>query len=126
MYSKKILPEVERFVKPTYKEIKIWSHGWLHILGVVKAAKELAELEGAGPVLCQIAVYCHDMGRLEEERKNLANHDPGTPSAHAVMSVKPTKEILKKSTSPAGTRQILSRRCRFTTSKNILGQTKSL
>ncbi|MCX6809366.1 MAG: HD domain-containing protein, partial [Candidatus Berkelbacteria bacterium] len=96
MYDPKILKQVEGEVKPIYAEIKAWTHGFKHVSGVVKAAKDLAEMEGADPVLCQIAAYCHDLGRLEEEEKNLVNPKPGTPSAHAVFSVKPTNKILDK------------------------------
>jgi HD superfamily phosphodiesterase len=96
MYSKKLLLQVKDEVRPTYKKIKIWTHGWLHVVGVVKAAKKLAEMEHVDPVLCQIAAYCHDLGRLEEEEKGLANYIPGSPSPHAEMSVAPTKVILKK------------------------------
>lgn len=92
--QEELLKKVEKLVKPTYDRLKIWGHGWSHILGVVKAAKALAELEGADPVLCQIAAYCHDLGRLEEEEKALVNFKPGSPSPHAGMSYAPTKKIL--------------------------------
>jgi HD superfamily phosphodiesterase len=89
-----LLKEVEKLAKPTYDRLKIWGHGWSHILGVVRASKVLAEMEGADPVLCQIAAYCHDLGRLEEEEKALVNFKPGAPSPHAAMSYAPTKKIL--------------------------------
>ena len=94
MYSEELLEETEKLVKPTYIQLKIWGHGWLHVLGVVRAAKALAEMEGVDPVLCQIAAYCHDLGRLEEEEKDLVNFKPGAPSAHAAMGALPTRRIL--------------------------------
>lgn len=96
MYSKDLLEKVEILTKPTYIKLKIWTHGWLHVLGVVRAAKAIAEMEGVDPVLCQIAAYCHDLGRLEEEEKNQVNFKPGSPSSHAAMSYIPTKKILEE------------------------------
>lgn len=96
MENKEILAEVEKLVRPYYHKLKLWGHGWKHILGVVKAAEVIAEIEGVDPVLCQVAAYCHDLGRIEEEEKNLVNTKPGSPSAHAVMSVEPTRKILAK------------------------------
>lgn len=94
MYSEDLLPKVEALVEPTYKQLKAWCHGWSHVLAVVKTAKTIAKMEGVDPVLCQIAAYCHDLGRLEEEQKSLINFKPGSPSAHAVMSAMPTKKVL--------------------------------
>lgn len=94
MYSDDLLKEVEDLAKPTYVQVKVWCHGWQHVLAVVKAAKAIAEMENVDPVLCQIAAYCHDLGRLEEEEKNQVNFKPGSPSSHAAMSYIPTKKIL--------------------------------
>jgi len=91
-----LLNQVEDLAKPTYAKVSIWCHGWLHVLGVVRAAKALAEMEGVDPTLCQIAAYCHDLGRAEEEKKSLVNFKPGSPSPHAAMAVAPTKLILEK------------------------------
>lgn len=96
MYSEDLLQKVELLAKPIYAKVKIWCHGWKHVSNVVKAAKDLAEMEGVDPVLCQIAAYCHDLGRLEEEEKELVNFKPGTPSLHAAMGVAPTKKILEQ------------------------------
>lgn len=93
-YSGEVLEQVQELAKPYYDNLKVWGHGWVHIFNVVKAASKLAKLEGVDPVLCQVAAYCHDLGRLEEERRGLVNSKPGAPSAHAVMSVQPTKKIL--------------------------------
>lgn len=94
MYSEDLLFKVKNLVEPTYKQVKVWCHGWTHVLNVVSAAEAIAKMENVDPVLCQIAAYCHDLGRLEEEQKSLVNFKPGAPSAHAVMSAKPTKKIL--------------------------------
>jgi len=96
MYSKDLLKEVEKLARPTYEKVSKWCHGWPHILGVVRAAKALAEMEGDDPVLCQVAAYCHDLGRAEEEEKNLVDFKPGSPSPHGAMGVAPTKKILEK------------------------------
>lgn len=92
--NKEDLKNVEKLVKPIYLKIKIWTHGWQHVLNVVEAARKIAEMEGVDPLSCQIAAYCHDLGRLEEEERGLAKYKAGSPSSHAVLSVKPTKEIL--------------------------------
>lgn len=96
MDDKELLEKTKNLVQPIYAKIKKWTHGWLHILVVVKAARDLATMEGADPVMCQVAAYCHDLGRLEEEEKSLVNPVPGSPSQHAIMSVGPTKEVLEK------------------------------
>ena len=88
------LKKVEELVKPTYLKIKIWTHGWMHVQNVVEAARRIAEMEGVDPLPCQLAAYCHDLGRLEEEDRGLVKYKAGSPSAHAVLSVKPTEKIL--------------------------------
>jgi len=87
---------VKRLTKPYYDQIECWTHGWPHIVDTVKAARDLAQMEGADPFLCQVAAYCHDLGRLEEERKKMVNPKPHTSLMHARMSVKPTKKILER------------------------------
>lgn len=93
-YNEEVLKKVEELTEPIYRKIEVWTHGWVHAKNVAKAAYDLAKLEGADPVLCAIAGYCHDLGRLEEERKKLVNPKPGSPSPHAGFSVAPTKKIL--------------------------------
>lgn len=95
-YSEDKTDKVERLVKPIYAKVKVWAHGWLHIENVAQAAEDLAKIEGGDPVLCKIAGYCHDLGRLEEEKRGLVNPMPGAPSIHAELGVKPTREILQK------------------------------
>ena len=91
-----MLKKVRELVQPTYKKLKCWGHGWQHILNVVEWSKKIAQGESVDSFLCQIAAYCHDLGRLEEEEKNLVNRVAGAPSAHAALSVKPTEKILDK------------------------------
>ena len=94
MTEKEKLKKVRELVQPTYEQIKCWGHGWQHILNVVEWSKKIAQGENANSFLCQIAAYCHDLGRLEEEEKNLVNPVAGAPSAHAVLSVKQTEKTL--------------------------------
>ena len=89
-----ILEKVRAQVKPQYSKVKCWPHGWLHIRKVVESAKKIAEMERVDPVLCQIAAYCHDLGRIEEEKRGLVNPIAGSPSAHATLSARPTKKVL--------------------------------
>lgn len=95
-YNEETIAKVEKLVKPTYAQLNIWAHGWLHIKNVVKAARELAQMEGANAFLCQVAAYCHDLGRLEEEKKGLVDSRPGILSPHGGFGVMPTREVLRK------------------------------
>ena len=93
MNKEQILKKVESLVRPQYAKIERWPHGWFHVEKVVQHAKELARMEGADPFLCQIAAYCHDLGRVVEEEKKLYSPVPGAPG-HAGLSVIPTQKIL--------------------------------
>jgi uncharacterized protein len=94
MTNEEKLEKVRELTELTYKKLKCWGHGWQHILNVVEWSKKIAEREGADPFLCQVAAYCHDLGRLEEEERKIVNYTVGTPSAHGALSVKPTEKIL--------------------------------
>ena len=94
MTDKEILEKVKKLTRPTYDRLKNWAHGWVHIENVARASKKLAQEEGADVLACQIAAYCHDLGRLEEEKRKMVNPKPGSPSAHAVFSVNPAEKIL--------------------------------
>jgi HD superfamily phosphodiesterase len=94
MQEDQILKKVEVLAKPTYDKLKVWAHGWLHVVNVVDAAEKIARAEKADIVACKIAAYCHDLGRLEEEKRGLVNTNPGSPSSHAILGVKPTEKIL--------------------------------
>jgi len=96
MTKREKLEEVKRQVEPIYKKLKCWPHGWLHIVKVVKSAKKLAQMEDTDPFLVQVAAYCHDLGRLEEERRGLVDPRPKTSLDHGEMSIEPTKKILAK------------------------------
>ena len=94
MSQKAKLEKVCELVEPTYRKLRNWGHGWQHIINVVEWAGRIAEGEGADVFLCQVAAYCHDLGRLEEEEREMVNYTAGAPSAHAALSVKPTEKIL--------------------------------
>tara|TARA_Y100000310_G_C20544098_1_gene744752 strand:- start:297 stop:713 length:417 start_codon:yes stop_codon:yes gene_type:complete len=88
-----LLTRVERLVKLQYDELECWVHSWPHIQYVVERAKELAELENLNPEPCMIAAYCHDLGRIEEERMR-KNGETALP--HALLSIAPTINILNE------------------------------
>jgi HD superfamily phosphodiesterase len=89
-----VIQKVKQATKPTYDKIQVWSHGWKHILNVANAAKSIAEGEGIDPIACQIAAFCHDLGRLTEEEQGQTQYQAGAPSKHAAWSVEPTRQIL--------------------------------
>jgi len=95
MSEREDLEQVELLVKPGYHGLAHWAHGWVHIRHVVENAKNLAQMEGANQFLCQVAAYCHDLGRKIEEEKGQFNPIPGAPG-HAGFSVAPTQAILQK------------------------------
>lgn len=96
MNEKEILASIRQEVKPIYQKLKCWAHGWKHIEKVVDSARILAEMEGADLLNCQIAAYCHDLGRLEEEERGLVDSRPRTSLGHAEFSLKPAEKILDK------------------------------
>lgn len=89
------LEELKKLVIPIYNEITCWPHGWLHVRNVAQNAKILAQMEGEDIFLSEVAGYCHDLGRVEEEKRGLVNPEPGF-MGHAGLSVRPTREILQK------------------------------
>jgi len=88
-----ILEKVRELVKPQYDKLGCWIHSWMHIEDVVKFSRELAELEGIDPFPCIVAAYCHDLGRIEEELRELRG-DLYLP--HALLSIEPTIDVLKE------------------------------
>ena len=88
-----ILKKVEELVKPQYDMQEDWIHSWMHIKDVVDNSKKLCGMEGINPFLCIIAAYCHDLGRIEEEKRK-SRGEPFLP--HALLSIKPTIDILNK------------------------------
>ena len=87
-----ILQKIRELVKPQYDELKCWVHSWMHIEDVVKNAEKLANLEGINPIPCIIAAYCHDLGRVEEERRKKRGE---IPLPHALLSIEPTIKVLQ-------------------------------
>jgi HD superfamily phosphodiesterase len=87
------LEEIQKTVAPLYGEIHCWPHGWLHIRNVVANAKVLAEMEEVDPYLAQVAAYCHDLGRVVEERRGNVDPAPGA-KGHAELSAPLTQKIL--------------------------------
>ena len=83
-----ITTRVKNLVKPKYNELECWSHKWLHVEDVAENSERLAQLENANVNSCIIAAYCHDLGRIEEEK--------GNTTPHAALSIEPTKNILRK------------------------------
>lgn len=68
-----------------------WEHGWPHVERVAGSAKELARRVAISEELCAAAAYCHDLGRVvETAAPSLGN------TYHAVESIPPTIEFLKK------------------------------
>jgi len=93
MITQKQVDKVRQLVVPQYKKISCWVHGWLHVKEVVKAAGELAKMEGEDVGACVVAAYCHDLGRIAEEGRGPVPKTPGD-KGHAALSVEPTKEVL--------------------------------
>lgn len=85
--------QVKKLVKPEYDKLKCWIHSWPHIEKVVNNIKKLAELEKVNPEPCMIAAYCHDLGRIEEEKREEKGEKP---LPHALFSIEPTIKILQK------------------------------
>jgi len=87
------LEQAEDMVMPGYKKTN-WCHGWPHILRVRDNAKTLAEIVGADPMLCQMAAYFHDLGRIVEKRDNSAPELGKT--LHYLDSIVPSFNYLKE------------------------------
>jgi len=123
-YTSAQADEVEKLVKPIYARIKNWAHGWLHVKNVAKAAEDLAKLEGVDPVLCKIAGYCHDLGRVDEEERGLVNPEPLALSHHAEFSVRSTREILQKVGIKGGDADQILEAVRVHNKRKYLGENK--
>ncbi|MBU0894300.1 MAG: HD domain-containing protein [Nanoarchaeota archaeon] len=87
------LEQVKELVKPDYDTLDCWVHSWSHIEGVFNNTQKLANLESVNPLTCGIAAYCHDLGRIEEEKRKQKG-EPFFP--HALFSIEPTIEVLRK------------------------------
>lgn len=126
MQEDQVLKKVEVLARPTYDKLKVWAHGWLHVVKVVEAAGRIAKAEKADIVACKIAAYCHDLGRLEEEEKGLVNTAPGSLSSHAVLGVKPTEKILDKVGISGKTREQIIEAVKFHNVRKYEGDNKIL
>jgi HD superfamily phosphodiesterase len=78
---------VRGIVKPQYDTLECWVHSWPHIEIVSSNAEKLAKLEKVNTESCLISAYCHDLGRIEEERRRQRGDKP---LPHALLSIEPT------------------------------------
>lgn len=92
--GKDILEKVEELAKLEYDKLKCWAHAWPHIKRVKNCTQELAKIVDADPVSCGIAAYCHDLGRVVEEKTIGKQTDLGNID-HSLDSIKPTVDLLK-------------------------------
>jgi len=90
------IAKLKKLVKPEYEKIKCWTHGWPHAESVAKTAGQLAEMEGEDPFYFEIAGYCHDLGRVEEQELGPVLRTPPGNLGHAEYSVKPAKKFLDR------------------------------
>jgi len=91
----KILEKAEKLVKPEYEKLKCWAHAWPHISRVNDNAKKLARIVEEDPIICGIAAYCHDLGRVIEQETRGKQTELGKID-HYLDSIEPTVEVLKK------------------------------
>jgi len=89
------LVQIEQIVKPQYDRLKLWAHAWPHVRRVATNSRDLALLTGADPIACQIAAYCHDLGRVVEEATTGAKTDLGNAD-HSLDSIELTSDLLKE------------------------------
>jgi HD superfamily phosphodiesterase len=87
--------KAERLVIPEYEKLKDWTHGWQHIENVQKISTIIANYEKQDSVFSSIIAYCHDLGRITEEKNSETEAVLGK-SNHAIYSIGPTAEILEK------------------------------
>ncbi len=90
-----MLEQVKDLVKPKYNQLNCWAHGWCHVSNVAKFSKKLAEMENQNSLLCEIASYCHDLGRVVEEQDGSITRNFGCQN-HAILSIEPTARVLQQ------------------------------
>ncbi len=90
MENGSLLEKTKQLVKPQYNEIDNWTHGWPHITNVRDTSFQLAKRKGAKKDITGIIAYCHDLGRIIEEKEKLPDH--------ATLSVEPTIRVLDQLT----------------------------
>lgn len=83
-----LVDRVRDIVQPRYETIS-WEHGWPHVSSVVNNLQLLAEIVKVDTELCQVAAYCHDLGRVVEKK----GPELGS-SEHAADSVSETIKLL--------------------------------
>ncbi len=52
MANKEKLARVRDLVKPVYRKLKIWPHGWSHVENVTKFAKLISDLQKLEELNC--------------------------------------------------------------------------
>lgn len=89
------IDRVKELVFPEYDKLDCWIHKWQHIEEVVENSDKITKLERLEDYAesCIIASYCHDLGRIEEERRK---KDGKKSFPHALLSIEPTVKILQK------------------------------
>ncbi len=88
-----IVEKVKELVKPEYNKLGCWVHSWPHIEDVVENARKIAIGENADVGSCVVAAYCHDLGRIEEEKRKQRGD---SPLPHALLSIEPTIKVLQE------------------------------
>ncbi len=96
-----LLEKVREKVKPEYAKLDCWAHGWPHVYVVEQYTETLAGREGQNKIVCGIAGYCHDLGRITEQERAKQQTDGisrelGKTQNHAYFSVLPTILILEE------------------------------
>jgi|SRR3989338_5147483 len=89
------LLRVEQIVRPMYDRLQLWAHAWPHVRRVAKNTKELAGIVGTDPIACQMAAYCHDIGRVVEEASGGKKTELGNVD-HSLDSISPTVDVLRE------------------------------
>ncbi len=90
------MEKVLKIVEPKYKELpdNFWYHGWPHVERVVKNSKKISNLEKVDCFPCEIAAYCHDLGRIIEAQQTKEDVSLEGCRNHARLSIEPTAKIL--------------------------------
>jgi hypothetical protein len=87
-----LIEKVRNLVKPQYDELECWVHRWPHVEDVAKNSWQIAECERTNVRSCVIASYCHDLGRIQEEKRKQNGENP---LPHALLSIEPTVKVLQ-------------------------------
>jgi len=95
MVGKSSLLKIEQLVRPEYDRLRHWAHAWPHVERVAENARKLAGIVRADPVPCQIAAYCHDLGRIVEESLNHGRNIELGDLDHALYSIEKTVDVLR-------------------------------